>query len=252
MKVIAGAALGIIILSGCASTSGPTSNVGIINGKYAIQTTTPNNNKGKKVNLTGGQTYSCENSFLDKNGKQQKVSYDLKVSEDGNSIIWYNDKVNGATPEGYYIGKIVFKPGHGFVETTKGKQAFLFSKNNSGKMASFASVRDREKFMQLAKKWQNGKIIKSEYDNGIKNIKGTTAVCTQITNNTYTKTRYLTDHEISAYQQGQQIAVQQRAIDSANWNATMANIQAQNAQMNYNTQQMLNRTNTYNVNVVGY
>jgi len=239
----------MVLINGCATTSGPTSNVGIINGKYAVQTTVPNNNKGKKVNLTFGQSYSCKNTFTGNDGKTNKVTFDLKTSKDGKSITWHNDKVNGKTSEGYYVGKLVFKPGKGFVETTKGKQAILLSQNNSGEIGIFKNVREREKFTKLNQRFKNGQIIKSEYDLRLKKIKAYTSSCTQTTNNTYSSSRYLTNHEIDAYKHGQQIAVQQRSIDSANYNATMARIQNQNAQTNYNTQQMLNRMNTYNVKI---
>lgn len=243
--------LAIVFISGCASTSGPTSDVGIVNGKYAVQTTIPNNNKGKKVNLIGGQSYSCENLLLDKNGKQIKYTFDLKLSQDGHHMTWYNDKHDGKTLETSYIGKLVFKPLIGFVETTKNGQVIVPGSDNAGVIGMFYSVSDVQKFYKISEKFQNGKITQSESLNLLEKqqIRVSKAVCTQITNNTYTHTRYLTDHEIDAYKHGQQIAVQQRAVDSANYNASMARMQEQNAQINYNTQQMFNRMNTYKVKV---
>ena len=195
MKIsLASAMISVILLSGCASKSSPTSRIGIVNGKYAIQTTVPNNNKGKKVNLTAGQNYSCEVQ-----GKK-KITFDLKVSEDGKNMTWYNDKVDGIIPEGYYVGKIAYKPDLGLVEITKGKQAFLATSNNSGDFMVFQNVKEREKFLKLVKAVQAGKITKLEYKKRMQKVKGFVANCTQTTNNTVTHTRYLTDHEINVYQ----------------------------------------------------
>jgi hypothetical protein len=231
---LSGAIISVVLLSGCASTSGPKSRVAIVNGKYTIQTTVPNNNKGKKVNLTAGQNYSCKKSYLDNDGKQHRVTFDLKFSDNGKNITWYNDKVDGITPEGYYIGKIAFKPGLGYVETTKGKQAFILTKNNSGKIAVFGSVKDREKFIKLTQRFQNGEITQSEYANiGSKQkIRIYDATCTQTTNNTVTHTRYLTDHEIDAYKYRQRL---KEARDRAEMNEVfdaMGQLGTQLQQMN--------------------
>ncbi len=215
----------IFVMSGCASTTGPTTQVGIVNGKYAAQTTIPNNNKGKKVKITAGQSYNCE---LKDSNTGDIFSFDLKVSNDGNSLLSYNDKRNGKLSPTSYTGKLVWKPNYGFVETIKGDSVIRINIKDPSKILLSMTKKDGEAY--------RGNILQ----------------CTQTTNNTLTDTRYLTNHEIDAYKHGQQIAVQQRAIDSANYNATMANLQAQTAQTNYNTQQMLNRMNTYNVNVYHY
>ncbi len=219
---LASAILSVILLSGCVSTSGPTSRVGIVNGKYAIQTTIPNKNKGKKVNLTAGQNYSCEVQ-----GKQ-KITFDLKVSEDGKNITWYNDKVDGVTPEGYYVGKIAFKPGLGWIETTKGKQAFSFNFNDSGAIIVFRDLKEREKFINLLQRSAKGKITKPEFNKRMNKIKAYGATCTQTTNNTVTHTRYLTDHEINVYQRNQR---QKRAEMNEVFNA-MGQLGNQLQQMN--------------------
>lgn len=234
----------VLLFSGCASTNGPTSQVGIVNGKYAVQTTVPNNNKGKKVNLTAGQIHSCEISATDMDGQQKKYTFDLKIAQDGKHISWYNVKTNGVTPENYYISKMIWKQGLGFVETTKQDKVLLPSQDNNGKIVVFESVKDAKNFHKVLNRFANGEITKSEWENQMKKYKVRLleAVCTQMTDNTYTHTRYLTAHEIDAYKHGQQIAVQQRAIDSADHNERRNRI-------NYNTQQMLNRTNTYNVKV---
>lgn len=234
----------VLFFSGCASTNGPTSQVGIVNGKYAVQTTVPNNNKGKKVNLTAGQIYSCEASGTGKDGQQNKYTFDLKIAQDGEHITWYNDKINGVTGENYYIGKMVWKQGLGFIETTKHDQVLVPWTNNTGDITILGSVKDAKNFHKAISRFANGEITKSEFANQMKKYKVRLydAVCTQMTDNTYSHTRYLTAHEIDAYKHGQQIAVQQRAIDSAEHNARRNRI-------NYNIQQMLNRTNTYNVKV---
>jgi len=248
-KMLVGVGL-VLLFNGCASTSGPTSRVGIVNGRYAVQTTVPNNNKGKKVNLTGGQSYSCETSFVDKSGKQIKYTFDLKITPDAKYITWYNDKDNGVAPKTAYIRKMVFKPSLGaFVETTKHDQVLVPSRNNTGNILLLKSEKEAKKFFRLNQKYQNGKLTKSEYQNQIRKIRAYQAVCTQTTNNTYYNTRYMSRDEIDMYKTNQQLAVQQRAIDSANYNASMDRLQAQTAQMNYNTQQMLNRMNTYNVRI---
>ena len=220
-KMLMGVGL-VLLFSGCASTSGPTTNVGIVNGKYAARTTIPNNNKGKKVKITAGQSYNCE---MTGSVDGKIYSFDLKVSNDGNTLLSYNDKVNGKLSPTSYTGKFVFKPKYGWAETTKGSGVFRTSPQHPSKI-----------FLAMNKKQAKAN-------------QGYVFQCTQTTNNTITHTRYMTNHEIDAYKHGQQIAVQQRAIDSANYNATMANIQAQNAQMNYNTQQMMNRNNTYKVKI---
>ena len=69
---------GMFLLSGCASSSGPTTRVGIVNGKYAAQTVIPNNNKGKIENITMGQSYYC--IARHKDGKQT-ISFDLKSNQ---------------------------------------------------------------------------------------------------------------------------------------------------------------------------
>lgn len=251
---ISGVIMSVILLSGCASTSGPTSNVGIVNGKYAVQTVVPNNNKGKKVNFATGQRYACETQFQGNAGEKILYTFDLTTSQDGQSIVWDNDKQNGKSSDTSYIGKLVYKPNVGFVETTKGKTALLLSQNNTGTVMSFKTEKDMKTFLRVMKETQEAGWNEKEFRSKLiaNKVQAYQAVCTQMTNNPITHTRYLTDHEIDAYKHGQQIAVQQRAIDSANYNATMSRIQAQNAQMNYNTQQMLNRMNTYNVNIVGY
>ena len=217
--------LAVVLISGCASTSRPTSKVGIVNGKYAVKTTVPNNNKGKKVNITMGQSYHC---IAKSNDGKQTMSFDLKALSDGKTLLDGNNKSNGKLSPTGYPGKYVHNPKYGFVETTKGSNIIQISSDNSGRIGLYS----------------NKKALKSG--------KGIGFVCTQTTANTYSNTRYLTDHEIDAYKHGQQIAVQQRSIDSANYNATMSRIQNQNTQMNYNTQQMLNRMNTYNINVHHY
>jgi len=219
--------VGIFLLNGCVSTSQPTSKVGIVNGKYAIQTVVPNNNKGKKVDLLGGQSYYCL-----MNKKKSKLSFNLRVSEDGKKFTAYNMLTNGKKNKNAPSTDIYrYKKGYAYVDTRSG--AMLFNpKNNSGKVA------------WLPKKMKIKKMTKD--------TQAAIFQCVQTTNNSYTNTRYLTRDEISAYQHNQQIAVQKKAIDSANYNAMMTNLQAQSAQANYNTQQSLNRMNTYNVNVRHY
>jgi len=217
--------IGILFLSGCVSSSAPTTKVGIVNGKYAAQTVIPNNNKGKKVNITTGQSYYCV--ATSKDGKET-LSFDLKALSDGKTLLNYNDRHNGNPMPTSYTAKLVHKVKYGFVEITKGSNIIRISSNNSG----------------LIGVYPNKKSLKSG--------QGMAYICTQTTANTYYNTRYLTRDEVNAYQHNQQIAVQQRAINSAKYNATMSRIQAQTAQTNYNTQQMLNRMNTYNVNVYHY
>ena len=194
-------AVSAILLSGCASTSQPTSKVGIVNGKYAVQTTVPNNNKGKKVNLIPGQSYHC--IVID---KALTKGFDLKFNRDKSFLF----TAPGVSERFVYNKK--------FMGWKNGDYGIKFSPDNKGKIM-LGNTRQK---------------------------KAASFQCTQTTNNAYTSTRYLTKDEISAYQHNQQIAVQQRAINNANYNATMDRIQAQNAQRNYNTQQMLNRTNTSN------
>ncbi len=220
-KVIVQVILLVIIFSGCASTPKPTSNVGIVNGKYAVQTTVPNNNKGKKVDITAGQSYKCAAT----NNKGDVYSFDLKANSDRKSLLTYNDSINGKLSKGSYTGRFVHKPKYGFVETTKGNGVVQVGSDKSGRVALYMAKKD------VAAK------------------RGIVFQCTQTTNNTYYNTRYLTNHDISAYQHNQQVAIQQRAINDANYNASMARMQAQSAQTNYSTQQMLNRMNTYNVKV---
>ncbi len=214
-----------VLFTGCTSSSGPTTRVGIVNGRYAAQTVIPNSNKGKKVNITMGQSYNC---IAKSNDGKQTMSFDLKALSDGKTLLDGNHKTNGKFSPSSYPGKYVHNPKYGFVETAKGSNIIQISSDNSGRISLFP----------------NKKALKSRMGYGF--------VCTQTTANAYSNTRYLTNHEIDAYKHGQQIAVQQRAIDSASYNASMARLQAQTAQTNYNTQQMLNRMNTYNVNVYHY
>jgi hypothetical protein len=255
MKLLFKMSMGIglvLLIAGCTSTSGPTSQVGIINGKYAIQTVIPNNNKGKKVNLSAGQSYACETTLVKKNGQKDKVTFDLKISADGKTIVWYNDKVNGKTPPGYYISKLVYQQSLGFIERGEHRRVLMASSDNTGNIILFQNETHARKFLALNRQFSNGKINKSEYSKQASKIHAIGYTCTQTTNNAYISSRYMTKDEIDIYKMNQQIAVQQRAIDSANYNASMARLQAQTAQMNYNTQQMLNSINTYNINVYHY
>ena len=209
-----------ILFSGCASTSRPTSAVGIVNRQYALQTTMPNNNKGKKVRITYGQSYHCVYTHKG----VDMASFDLKASSTEKSFLAYNKKVKGKKVKGN-SGRYVYDPKYGHVGTEKKDGVLVLLSDNSGRIAVYNT-----KKAFLAKR---GLIVE----------------CTQTTNNSYTHTRYLTNHEISAYQHNQQIAVQQKAINDANYNASMSRMQAQNAQANYNLQQSMNRSNTYNVKV---
>ena len=241
--------LSIALINGCGSTPRPTSQVGIVNGKYAIQNTVYNNNKGKKVNLTSGQSYNCEKSFSDKEGKLHKITFDLKFHEDGKRMTWHNKKIDGEISKNSVVRNIVLNKEKEFVETTRGKIALSLSPNNSGTIAVFDSSKEQKKLLKLNKKIKNGEINHSEWQASTGNIKVIQFTCTQTTNNSYRNTRYLTSDEIDAYKHNQQLAMQQRTIDSANYNASMGRLQNQSAQINYNTQQMLNRSNTYNVKV---
>lgn len=215
--LLASISISAILLSGCAGTKAPSSKVGMYNGKYAVTTTVPNNNKGKKVNITFGQTYACEQK-----SDTSQIKFKLTTTYD-NQMVMEDVTTNGKPQKGSFGGTQYFKfiPKVGFAK--KGaKDIIRTTHDNSGRIHLYQKKED------IAKAWAS------------------TFICTQITNNSYKNTRYMTEHEISAYQHNQQIAVQQRATDSANYNATMARIQAQT---NYNTQQILNRTNTYNVKV---
>ena len=124
--------VGILLLNGCVSTSQPTSNVGIINGKYAIQTVVPNNNKGKKVNLSADQNYYC--SMKKKNSS---FSFDLRVGEDGKNFITYNMLANGKKDKNSPSSEIYrYKKGYAYVGTRKGDM-LLNLRNNSGKVVWF-------------------------------------------------------------------------------------------------------------------
>ena len=61
----------------------------------------------------------------------------------------------------------------------------------------------------------------------------------------------MTDQEISMYQHNQQIAQQQSAQTQQSLNNLNNQLQRQNEQMNYNTQQMMNRNNVYKFQQVG-
>ncbi len=212
----------MILLVGCASNSGPTTNVGIVNGKYAMRTVIPNNNKGKIVQIVSGQDYHCKH----KNDTGKKFSFDMQSRKD--TFMIYNYKMNGKKiPNNPAVRKLVSNKKVGFVQVN-GKWIARLSDTELGKISIVPD-----------KKW-------------LKKDLGWIFECTQTTNNPYIYTKTMTKDEIDLYKHNQQIAVQQRAIDSADYNAVMSSLQAQTAQTNYNTQQMMNRMNTYKVNVYHY
>lgn len=186
-ELLSSISISVILLSGCASTSQPTSKVGIVNGKYAVTTTGPNNNKGKKVNITEGQSYLCSQAS---NGNLTT----FKLIANKNSTLTVHDSTfNGKLVKGSFAGTnyFTYKPKYGFIKNGA-KDIIRITNDDSGKVYLFQKKED------IAKNWAS------------------TFTCTQTTNNPYRTTRYMTDHEISAYQHNQNIAVQQESIDASN------------------------------------
>lgn len=171
-KIIVGIGILGVLFAGCGSPAEPTSKVGIINGKYALQTEVPNNNKGKKVPIIPGQSYNC--AKINTNGKI--YSFDLNYYIEDKSLLTYDHTLDGKKLKGRGATRFEYKPNEGFVATETTENTIIMISQNESQIELFNNKKNR----------------------GAKT--GSMFQCTQTTNYPQTVTRYLANHEISEYQ----------------------------------------------------